>query len=397
MHLGVLATHPIQYHAPWYRALADRVELHVYYAHDPSDRERGESGFGASFDWDVDLLVGYPHTFLENVARSPKVDDQSFFGCDTPEIHDRIREENFDAFVVMGWHAKTFWQAVAACRRSETPVLARGDSQLDPTVPGWRRALKEVTHRGLLRAFDAFLAVGTRFDEYLQHYGVGSERIFRVPHCVDTDRFSVQARRAEANGQVSQLQNKLTVREETVFLFVGKMVPNKRPGLFVEAVHRFSRKNSDVRGVLVGAGPLDTVLQNQRDDLGAPVSFEGFQNQTRLPAYYVLADALVLPSNYPETWGLVVNEAMACGTPAIVSQAAGCAPDMIEEGKTGYTFPVDDMNALCDRMWALEDRLAREERPFAAEVRETSRRHSPETAAERTVEAVGALLSSSTA
>ena len=62
------------------------------------------------------------------------------------------------------------------------------------------------------------------------------------------------------------------------------------------------------------------------------------------------ADCLVLPSDGTETWGLIVNEAMACGKPAIVSEVCGCAPDLIEEGETGYSFPLGDTRALAGRL-----------------------------------------------
>ncbi|NDB75533.1 MAG: glycosyltransferase, partial [Verrucomicrobia bacterium] len=71
---------------------------------------------------------------------------------------------------------------------------------------------------------------------------------------------------------------------------------------------------------------------------GVPAHFVGFKNQSELPPFYAAADFLVLPS-VSETWGLVVNEAMACGLPAIVSETVGCAPDLVTEGETGFTFP----------------------------------------------------------
>jgi glycosyltransferase involved in cell wall biosynthesis len=390
MHVGILATHPIQYHAPWFRALADRVELKVFFAHHPSERERGASGFGESFDWDVDLLTGYPHTFLENQARSPEVDDSSFFGCDTPEIRDRIQQGGFDAFIVTGWHAKTFWQAVMACRRSGTPVLARGDSQLDPSLPVWKRGIKELTHRALLQAFDGFLGVGTRFVEYLRHYGVDPGRIYHVPHCVDVERFARQARGARQNGELARMCDQFGLKDgQVVFLFVGKMIPEKAPGSFIEALHRVSAKKENVHGIMVGTGPLDARLREKQSRTGAPVHFAGFRNQSRLPAFYALADALVLPSQ-SETWGLVVNEAMACGTPAIVSEAAGCSPDMVDEGETGYTFPAGDVSALANQIRRIADRMENGH-SFQPAVKRKAREHSPERAAECTVEALRRL------
>ena len=87
-------------------------------------------------------------------------------------------------------------------------------------------------------------------------------------------------------------------------------------------------------------------------DLAVPAQFEGFRNQTELPACYAAADYLVLPSDGGETWGLVVNEGMACGLPGIVSNAVGCAPDLIEEGVTGYEFPLGAVDVLADRFIA---------------------------------------------
>ena len=81
-----------------------------------------------------------------------------------------------------------------------------------------------------------------------------------------------------------------------------------------------------------------------------PVTFAGFLNQTEITKAYVAADCLVLSSDYDETWGLVVNEAMVCGLPAIVSDRAGCGPDLIEEKVTGLIYPFADVEALAEKM-----------------------------------------------
>ena len=81
-----------------------------------------------------------------------------------------------------------------------------------------------------------------------------------------------------------------------------------------------------------------------------PVTFAGFLNQSEIPKAYVAADCLVLPSDSGETWGLVVNEAMACGIPAIVSDHVGCGPDLVIEGETGGVFPLGDIDALAHKI-----------------------------------------------
>jgi len=79
--------------------------------------------------------------------------------------------------------------------------------------------------------------------------------------------------------------------------------------------------------------------------IGAPVRFTGFMNQSKIPQAYAIADVLVLPSE-DETWGMVVNEAMASRKPCLVSDRVGCGPDLIVSGETGEIFPVGDIQSL---------------------------------------------------
>src|SRR5262245_42325884 len=106
MRLGILTSHPIQYQAPWFRALAKVAEVNVFFAHRQTAAEQGEAGFGVAFEWDVDLLSGYTHCFLKNISAAPGVNH--YAGCDTPEVEEIIRRGNFDAFIVNGWYLKCY-------------------------------------------------------------------------------------------------------------------------------------------------------------------------------------------------------------------------------------------------------------------------------------------------
>jgi glycosyltransferase involved in cell wall biosynthesis len=97
---------------------------------------------------------------------------------------------------------------------------------------------------------------------------------------------------------------------------------------------------------MVGDGELRARCESLVAEQRLPVSFAGFLNQTEIPAAYAAADCLVLPSDEGETWGLVVNEGMACGRPAIVSDRVGCGPDLVEPGLTGAVFPFGNWDAL---------------------------------------------------
>lgn len=131
-------------------------------------------------------------------------------------------------------------------------------------------------------------------------------------------------------------------------LFAGKLEATKRPFDLLKAVTLLPPGlRARITVLMVGAGPLDHSLRNQADAAGLRVIWAGFLNQTEIPAAYGVADVLVLPS-YHETWGLVVNEAMACGVPAIVSSQVGCAEDLVRQGETGLVFPMGDVSSLAD-------------------------------------------------
>ena len=336
--LGVVSSHPIQYQAPWFRKLAERVELTVMFAHQLDAKAQGK-GFGKVFVWDVDLLSGYRYEFLKNVARTP--DTSRFFGCDTPAVAERIKDEKFDAVILMGWNLKSYWQASVMCRKHGIPVLVRGDSQLDTPRSKAKQWIKKVVYPFLLRRFDGFLCVGSRNREYIKHYGVEDSRIFSAPHFIDNDWFAARA----AEGDRDRIRSQWGCREnEVVVMFVGKFIREKRPLDLILAIESMVENERPLL-VLVGSGKLEPDLKNAASRTGIRVVFSGFKNQSELPECYAAADALALPSD-SDTWGLVVNEAMACGVPAVVSAACGCSPDLVEDGVTGFTYPSGNVESL---------------------------------------------------
>lgn len=337
LRVGILTTHPIQYQVPWFRALAAQpgIELEVLYCMLPDAQQQG-SGFGVAFQWDVPLLGGYQHRVLDNRSTQPSV--TTFFGCDTPGIDKIVRDGQWDAFIVNGWVAKSCLQLLAACRRHGVPCIVRGESNAIRPRAGWKRAL----HRLLLKQYAAYLAIGTQSRQFYLNNGVPPEHIFTAPYCVENERFAFPDRQPRREGPFT-------------FLFSGKLIDKKRPLDVLQALATLVRSTGPgaVRLLIAGDGELRSECEALVAQHGLPVEFLGFLNQSRIAQAYRDSDALVLPSDHGETWGLVVNEAMASGLPAIVSDQVGCHPDLIQEGLTGHTFPCGDTGALADRMQRL--------------------------------------------
>jgi glycosyltransferase involved in cell wall biosynthesis len=348
--VAVATTHPIQYQAPWFRALAERpeLELEVGFAWVPDAAAQG-AGFDVAFEWDLPLREGYRSVELERRGRAPRL--STFAGL---RLRDPARwlAGRFDAVVVTGWNAWALVQVALAARRLGIPALARGDSR--GGVP--RPLAVRMGHRLLLRLHAAFLVVGRRNRDFYRSYGVDPGRLFDCPHFVDNSRFARAAEAARA--ERAALRARFGVPAGAVCaLFAGKLQPVKEVGLLITALERARTRAGDLHLLVAGDGSERAALERQARERSLPVSFAGFLNQTELPAAYAATDLLVLPSR-SESWGLVVNEAMACGLPALVSDAVGCAPDLVVEGETGWTFPAGEVDALAERLAAAAGRRA---------------------------------------
>jgi len=377
MKLAVVASHPVQYYAPLFRELSSQIDLVVFYAHNPSPQQQSDAGFGTAFEWDVDLLSGYNFHFLIN--KSSKPNTSAFRGCDTPEVGSHLVREKFDAVLVMGWHLMCFWQALIACKLHGIPILVRGDSQLStPRRPLWNTA-KEYVYPHLLRLFDGILYVGANNKEYLDHYRYPPERQFYSPHCVDVDWF-----RKHAGSTVrAAMRSSLGIPEGFVnILFAGRLVEFKRPGDVLLAASLL-QKHIPVCVTIAGSGELEESLKELAQRHSLRIHYLGFCNQSQMPAVYACADVLVLPSSGRETWGLVCNEALACGTPIVVSDEVGCAPDVMTFDKIAKNFPIGDVDALAEAIWSVS-RDGRKEELFT----EANEKFSPKSASTGVIKAV---------
>lgn len=350
MRLAVVASHPIQYYVPVFRELAQRLDLKVFFAHRATPDDQAKAGFGVGFDWDVDLHSGYEHVFLRNVAKKPGLDHYS--GCDTPEIWMQLAKGQFDAVLVQGWHRKSYLQTILAAKRQGLPLLVRGDSHIETPRSNLKRSAKAVVYPAFLRLFDAALYVGKRSKEYWTHYYYPSKRLFFSPHCVDTEWFRARATDEGRN----MLRKRLGIDPgTTVILFAGKLVPFKRPLDIVGAAEQLKAVGKRIAILVAGAGPLESEMIDAARASGVAFHALGFCNQSAMPAVYAASDILVLPSDGRETWGLVANEALACGRPIVLANTVGAAPDLAMDKSVGRVFPVGDIATLASAISELAE------------------------------------------
>lgn len=334
----IFTTHPIQYQAPWFRSLSTDPALHVRVCFSlvPDPKAQG-AGFGQPFAWDFPLREGYESTVLNRV---PGFAGTPLTGVNTG-IFDEIDSFRPDVALVLGWQDPSLLQALIACRVRRVPVIMRGESNDRKK----RTSLVRMLHHVLLKQPHAFLAIGNSNASFYRSYGIKDEQISFARYFVDNERFRIAA--DASRKERSRLRSNWGIPEtEFCAVFVGKLEPKKHVLDFLNGVASARREGAFVHPLVVGTGEQMREARELAAALDLDASFVGFLNQSEIPKAYVAADALVLPSNADETWGLVCNEAMACGTPAIVSDQVGCAGDLVVDGNTGRIVRFGDVKAI---------------------------------------------------
>ena len=342
--LAIISTHPIQYYAPVFRALAasTEIELRVFYTWSQAATDGVfDPGFGTEVKWDIPLLDGYAYQFVRNVAKRPGLNH--FGGLNTPTLVREIEAWQPDAVLVYTWNSQSHLHALRYFK-GKLPVLFRGDSTLLDRRAWWRSLLRRIFLTWVYSHVDIAIAVGTNNKAYFAWCGLPPQRIALAPHSIDTVRFAADAAGHESIAM--EWRQKLDLDPGgVVILYAGKLQRKKNPGLLLDA---FSALKSGSHLVFVGNGELEAELRRKAETI-ENVHFMPFQNQSVMPAVYRLGDVFVLPSQGPEeTWGLALNEAMASGRVVIASSKVGGACDLIRPDENGWIFESGDRHTLED-------------------------------------------------
>ena len=361
LRVAAVLTHPTQYYAPWFRWIAansQTIDLHVIYASSPTAQQQGV-GFDRELAWDVPLTDGYSSTIVRPSRPSDRFDSQHFRGLDVPEVSQAIADARPDVVIVFGWYSVTLIRAIRAARGLKIPRLYHGDTNLQSGPRGWRRPLWVAKTRWLLTQFSGYLSVGTRSAAFLRYFGVPDSRTFSTPHAVENGRFAEALAWRRSPDRRVELRRTLGLPQDAfVVLFAGKLEPKKRP---IELVHAAHAMQARPHLAIAGSGPLEREVRATAERLGIGLTLLGFINQSEMSKVYAAADCLALPSDARETWGLVVNEALASGLPCVMSDQVGCAPDLGGEqigGVYATAEPTTRISLFAEALSSVRNRLA---------------------------------------
>jgi glycosyltransferase involved in cell wall biosynthesis len=332
MKVLTFATHPVQYQYPLFASLASMrgVDLEVCYYTSYNGCAAIDPGFGHEVVWDVPVRAANSREFRAWGERGAPERARTF--SPGAVVH-ALRSRPDVVLLHSALHAGDL-AVLAVCNARGTPTVCRPETLSDRSPGTAAFALRSQ----ILRRIDALCAIGTRARQRLTDAGVRPERIVLSPYTVDVERFARTRllTRAEARAHAG-IPNDLPI-----VLIAGKLTDRKRP---LDVVQAIGRLDFPVRLVVAGDGGLRETLTAAARDQPLPMTALGFVNQSMIPYVYRAADVLAMPSEW-EPWGLAVNEAMACGTPAVCSDGVSSGDDLVRPVSEQFIHPRGDTEAI---------------------------------------------------
>lgn len=291
--------------------------------------------------FDIPMLEGYPWLKIPNISPYPSL--SKFWGLINPQVVKLASE--FECIVVFGHAYATFVMAIITAKLLRKPLILSTDATYleSSTGSNWKVPIKQKFIPFLYNQIaDAVIVPSTASKLFLSSLGVREEKIFVTPYVVNNDDII----------SIAKQTDRLKIRKEwqipieaKVIVFCGKFLERKSPLDLIQAFAKVDTENTYL--VMVGDGPLAEVLKTEVNNLNiaSKVRFLGLVKYSKLPEVYASCDLLVHPAKH-EPYGLIVNEAMLCSCPVITSDRVGARLDLIEEGKTGFTYLSGNIDVL---------------------------------------------------
>jgi glycosyltransferase involved in cell wall biosynthesis len=344
--LSIFMSHPIQYQVSLLKKISaiKGVDLEVFYFWDFGLKKTYDNEFRAEIQWDVPLLSGYSSTFLRNFSWKKNT---SFWGCINPGVISTFFKGKHDVVLVFGWAIFSNWLIIALAIMRSVPIMLISEAPL--SHENFKKGIRKWIRKGLLDYLfckvDLFLYIGEDNRLFYKSFNVPDDKLIFCPYAVDNEMHQSGPRLPKN----AELLSKKVSSENVLVLFVGKLIPKKRPLDLLKAFELLKNKAEvpiNLELWFVGDGELrEECEQYIKVHHLESVKIWGFQNQLQLPIFYSAADIFVLPSGVGETWGLVVNEAMCHGKPIICSHLVGCAKDLVTPSN-GMIFEFGNVSQL---------------------------------------------------
>jgi glycosyltransferase involved in cell wall biosynthesis len=255
-----------------------------------------------------------------------------------------MRQNRVQAVIINGYRFISYFRIMDSCYRNGIPFFVNNDSNIRAEWP--LSPLKSLAKRSIydwwIKRSSGVMSMGKLGDDFFMKYGANPRRIYHVPCWPDYDSFATID-----EDQLQRFRHKFgLIAGRHYMLYLGRLVPDKRVDLLIDAFANLADERPDWDLLIVGDGVLrDELRRRVPERLQSRVVWTGFVDGADTIAAYHAAEVLVLPSDR-EPWALVVQEAMAAGLVVISTDRPGATYELIEDGKSGRVFPAGDKQEL---------------------------------------------------
>jgi glycosyltransferase involved in cell wall biosynthesis len=324
------------YRIPVFNALArhESIDLHVIFLAETDPGLRQWHVYKDDIEFSYQVLPSWRRRFAERDVLLSN------------GVAPALQKASPDAILCGGYNYLASWQSLFWAHLHRVPFSLWVESTTRDLRSGFR--LINFLKAKFMHHCATYVVPGKASFEYVRSYGAAEKNIFTAPNAVDTEFFAVRAesvrRDAATNRGILGLPSRF-------FLFVGRLVHDK--GVF-DLLRAYGALAPELRAeiglVFVGDGAARPELEAQAKGIApGTVTFPGFVHREVLARYYALADMFLFPT-HSDPWGLVVNEAMACGLPVISTKVAGCIADLVDDLWNGRVIEPGDSHQLTAAM-----------------------------------------------
>lgn len=255
-----------------------------------------------------------------------------------------VQENRLRAVIIFGYRFISYLRLMNYCDRANIPFFINSDSNIrsEPRLSPVQKLTKRSIYAWWMKRASGVMSMGKLGDQFFLKYGADPQRLYRVPYWPDLDAYA----RIDEIG-LARFRQKFRLNERRRYLlYSGRLVPQKRVDLLIDAFVAIASERPEWDLLIVGDGVLSDELRCRvPEGLRSRVVWTGFLDGPELPIAYHAADVLVLPSDH-EPWALVVPEAMAAGLAVVSSDVSGAACEMIENEHGGRIFPAGKLEEL---------------------------------------------------
>lgn len=315
--LLILSVYPAPYRVNLFESFSDVFDVDVFFEHSGGDQRNDE--------W-----------FVKG----------NYYLLDTTSGKSKYREisvRDYDFVAIYDYASKRAIELIAKCKICGVPYVINCDGVM---IEDHGNFIRDMIKRFLIKGASGYFASGENAKNYFLKYGAKEDRII-IHTFSELDKKDILDKPTSVEGKI-ELRKKLGLPlNKKIAIAVGRFIPLKRYGELIQAWKDLS---DDYTLLLIGGGSEKesyekTIIDNKISN----VIIGDFLTQDKLFDYYKASDIFVHPTSY-DVWGLVVNEAMACGLPVVVSDRCVAGLELIKNGRNGYLIKMGNDKELCERV-----------------------------------------------